>query len=174
MASIQFYLIISFFSLSLYNSKVLKGKETIIQLCGIFFIFTFSYEKLLYIFSFSNNFLLLINKIIVLIQSLCILCVIYFLHKLYKDLQKNIRNIIIYENQISKIYFFILGSPPSCLTLLSFYYTLNIIAAFINNPIILIYVNIVLNILIETTKYFIVFVCYAILWYLNQIKFKTI
>ena len=174
MTSIQFYLIISFLSLSLYNSKELKGKGKIIQLCGIFFLITFSYEKLFNNFSNLNFFSFLINKMIVLIQSFCIL---YCIYKFYKDVQRNLEIINIKKvdefKKNNKIYLLILGSPQSSFILFSIYYSLRIISTFINNPIVLIYANIVLNILKETSKYFIFFVCQAVIWYLNKMGFKN-
>ena len=174
MTSIQFYLIISFLSLTLYSSKELKDKGKILQLCGVFFLITFSYEKLFYCFSSTSFFSFLINKMIILIQSFCIL---YCIYKFYKDLQKNmeiIRNKIADEfKKNNKIYLFILGSPQSGFILFSIYYSLRIISTFINNPIFLIYANIGLNILKETSKYFIFFVCQAVIWHLNQIGFKN-
>ena len=174
MTSIQFYLIISFLSSSLYNSKEFKGKGKTFQLCGIFFLITFSYEKLFYNYSSTSFFSFLINKMIVLIQSFCIL---YCIYKFYQDIQKNMENI---RNKIvdefksqNKIYLFILGSPQSSFILFSIYYSLRIIATFINNPIFLIYANIGLNILKETSKYFIFFVFQAVICHLNQIRFKS-
>ena len=174
MTSIQFYLIISFLSLTLYSSKELKDKGKILQLCGVFFLITFSYEKLLYSLSSSSLFSFLINKMIALIQSFCIL---YCIYKFYKDIKKNmeiIRNKIVDEfKKNNKIGLLILGSPQSSFILFSIYYALRIISTFINNPIFLIYANIGLNILKETSKYFIFFVCQAVIWHLNQIGFKN-
>ena len=177
MSSIQFYLIISFLYLSLYNSKKKYRKGTIFQLSIVFFLFTFSYEILFNIFSFPLFLSFFIKKLIILFQSFCILCILYYLFKLYKDLQKYMKNnrikLIEGENHKSIIYLIIIGSPESIFMLFSFYYILTIITAFINNPVLFIYANIILYILKETSKYFIFFICQAIIWYLNQIKFKN-
>ena len=77
------------------------------------------------------------------------------------------------EKKNNVIYLIIIGSPQSIFILFSFYYILKIITIFINNSVLLIYANIILNIFKETSKYFIFFVCQAIIWYLNQIKFKN-
>ena len=177
MTSIQFYLIISFLYFSLYSSKKKYSKGTIFQLCVIFFLFTFSYEILFNIFSLPLFLSFLIKKLILLIQSFCILCILYYLFKLYKDLQKSMKNNRIIkideEKKNNVIYLIIIGSPQSIFILFSFYYILKIITTFINNPVLLIYANIILNIFKETSKYFIFFVCQAIIWYLNQIKFRN-
>lgn len=173
MTCIQFYLFISFLSLTLYKSKQLKRKGKIIQLCILFFLVNFSFEKIIYIFKYSNNISFIINKFIILLQSFSIL---YFVYKLYKDIQKSvesIRNKILDNNKKkSKVYLLILGSPQSGFILYFIYYSLKIISTFINNPIFIIYANIGLNILRESSKYFIFFVCQAIIIYLNHIKYK--
>ena len=174
MTSIQFYLIISFFSLTLYNTKELKLKGSILKYCCFFFLITFSYEKIIDFFLIQNFYSFLIHKIIILIQSFGIL---YCIYKLFKDLQKNmdiIRVKIIDEyRKKDKIYLLILGSPKSSFILFLFYYALKIIAAFIINPVFIIYISIGLNILKETSKYFIFFVCQAIIWHLNEIRFRN-
>jgi hypothetical protein len=174
MTSIQFYLIISFFSLSLYNTKELKLKGSILKYCCCFFLITFSYEKIIDFFLIQNFYSFLIHKIIILIQSFGIL---YCIYKLFKDLQKNmniIRVKIVDEyRKKDKIYLLILGSPKSSFILFLFYYALKIIAAFIINPVFIIYISIGLNILKETSKYFIFFVCQAIIWHLNEIRFRN-
>jgi len=174
MTSIQFYLIISFFSLSLYNTKELKLKGSILKYCCCFFLITFSYEKIIDFFLIQNFYSFLIHKIIILIQSFGIL---YCIYKLFKDLQKNmniIRVKIVDEyRKKDKIYLLILGSPKSSFILFLFYYSLKVIAAFIINPVFIIYISIGLNILKETSKYFIFFVCQAIIWHLNEIRFRN-
>jgi hypothetical protein len=174
MTTIQFYLIISFFSLSLYNTKELKLKGSILKYCCCFFLITFSYEKIIDFFLIQNFYSFLINKIIILIQSFGIL---YCIYKLFKDLQKNmniIRVKIVDEyRKKDKIYLLILGSPKSSFILFLFYYALKVIAAFIINPVFIIYISIGLNILKETSKYFIFFVCQAIIWHLNEIRFRN-
>jgi hypothetical protein len=174
MTSIQFYLIISFFSLSLYNTKELKLKGSILKYCCCFFLITFSYEKIIDFFLIQNFYSFLIHKIIILIQSFGIL---YCIYKLFKDLQKNmniIRVKIVDEyRKKDKIYLLILGSPKSSFILFLFYYALKVIAAFIINPVFIIYISIGLNILKETSKYFIFFVCQAIIWHLNEIRFRN-
>lgn len=174
MTTIQFYLIISFFSLSLYNTKELKLKGSILKYCCCFFLITFSYEKIIDFFLIQNFYSFLIHKIIILIQSFGIL---YCIYKLFKDLQKNmniIRVKIVDEyRKKDKIYLLILGSPKSSFILFLFYYALKVIAAFIINPVFIIYISIGLNILKETSKYFIFFVCQAIIWHLNEIRFRN-
>ena len=174
MTSIQFYLIISFFSLSLYNTKELKLKGSILKYCCCFFLITFSYEKIIDFFLIQNFYSFLIHKIIILIQSFGIL---YCIYKLFKDLQKNMNiirvKIVDKYRKKDKIYLLILGSPKSSFILFLFYYALKVIAAFIINPVFIIYISIGLNILKETSKYFIFFVCQAIIWHLNEIRFRN-
>ena len=174
MNSIQFYLIISFLSLSLKTFTKSLTKRKIVQICAFFFLITFSYDKLaLSSYSSPNLFIILMNKTLSLIQFLSIL---YCLYKLYSGLKKNINNIgkdLMGNSQIlNKILKFILGSPTSCYILYTLYYLLKIIVIFVINPVFVIYINILINIIKETSKYFLFVICQMIIFQLNLVNFQ--
>jgi len=163
MNCIQFYLIISFLSYALVKSKRLSKKQ-IFLLCIIFFFITFSYER--FSFSAPNNFShVLLNKIILILQSTCVL---YCIYKTYGEFKKYIyeiaNSIKCNDKELSKVYLFILGSPQSCLILFTIYYVLKIFFIFIKNPVYVIYSKILLNILKEAVKYFAFCVCQGIIY----------
>ena len=178
----QFYLIISFLDQVLYNPKLTKLQQTNvrnkqIKLCFLFFLITFSYEKLPYP-DFSQYFKIPLNKIILFIQSLCVLFCIY---KLYGNLKKKITDIasnIKIDTQDNKqkslirLYLMILGSPLSCLFLFIFYYIVKIVILFIYKPVIALYANILLNIVNNTSKYFAFIICQVIIYVLNKISIE--
>ena len=85
----QFYLIISFLDEILYNqatSKLTKDNDKYkrVKFCIIFFIFTFSYNKITFSDKVTYYFYFKINKLIYLLQSFIIL---YYLYALYKELK---------------------------------------------------------------------------------------
>lgn len=172
----QFFLIFSFINEVLLiskssTSKKMELKRETILFCLIFLIITFPYENIPFI-SFKLRFInFKVNKIIILVQSYCILLCIY---KIYNNIKEKIvqigNNMINETGKKKKIYLIIIGSPISCLILFSFHYALKIIFVFIKNPIFLIYANILLNILKETSIYFIFLLCQLILYILNKIK----
>lgn len=179
MSTSQFYFVISFIDEVLLISKnnVLKNTNSVleaIKLCIIFFITTFSYENILFTLSVYlknlNNFKL--NRIIILIQSFCIIFLIYKLSKNIKEkviqIGKNMMNSQTHQKQ--KMYLIILGSPNSCMALFVVYYALKIIFIFIKNPAFILYANIVLNILKGTCIYFVFLLCELIMYILNKIK----
>ena len=178
----QFYLIISFLDQVLYNPKITKFQQTNvrnkqIKLCFLFFLITFSYEKLPYP-DFSQYFKIPLNKIILFIQSLCVLFCIY---KLYGNLKKKITDIASNikidtqdkkQKSLIRLYLMILGSPLSCLFLFIFYYIVKIVILFIYKPVIALYANILLNIVNNTSKYFAFIICQVIIYVLNKISIE--
>ena len=159
----QFYLIISFFDEILYDSKVSKLKKSNdkakrVKLCILFFIFTFSYEKMTYPPSVTYYFYIKINKLILLLECFVIL---YCIYKIYNELK--IKIIEIGNNIINR-------SPLSSLTLFMIYYILTLCFLFIKKPVFLIYANIVLNIIMNSAKLFTFFICEAIIYVLNEIN----
>ena len=163
MNCIQFYLIISFLSSALVKSKRFSHMQ-IFFLSIIFFFITFSYER--FSFSTSKKFSqMLLNKLILILQSTCILYCIYKTYGEFKKYIYEIANSIKCSNkELSKVYLFILGSPQSCLILFTIYYVLKIFFTFIKNPVYIIYSKILLNILKEAVKYFAFFVCQGIIY----------
>ena len=179
MNSCQFYLVISFLYEVAFNPKAITTlKKSIARnrrfnLFILFFMITFSYEKLIMLIEFSKNLIIIFKKIIIFLQSICIICCIYIF---YKDFKKKIfeivNNIINEKNQKGNIGLIIMGSPQSILVLYLFYYFLKIIFVFIKTPVFHIYANIILNILKDTCKYCIFFLCEAIIYLLNQTKIE--
>jgi len=178
----QFYLIISFLDLILFNPKLSKlqqsnKKDKQFKLCILFFFITFSYEKLPFP-QITKIFNIKINKIILFIQSLVILYCIYKLHDNLKikitDIVSNIKIETQDKKQINliKFYLFILGSPLSCLILFTIYYCLKIVILFILNAVFALYASILLNIVKNSAKYFTFFVCEVIIYVLNKISIE--
>ena len=168
MSTVQFYLVLSFILIAMYSEE----ESNLIKNCPIFFLITFSYE---YIFDLSskNNLTILLNKIILLLQSIFTLYCIYEISETLKDKVVNIVNILkSKDDKLDKLNLFILGSPQSCYFLFYFYYILKMIFIFIKNPIFVIYANILLNIVKEASKLFSFFICIAILYQLNKMKMK--
>ena len=172
----QFYLIISFLDEILYTpttSKLKKSNDKYkrVKFCIIFFIFTFSYDKIAFSDEITYYLYFKINKLIYLLQCFIIL---YFLYALYKELKIKIFEIvnnIISESQRKYIICrFVIGSPQSCLTLFMIYYILAILFLFIRRHVFLIYANILLNIIKNSSKVFVFFICEAIIYILNKIK----
>ena len=176
----QFYLIISFLDQVLYNPKLTKFQQSNvrsrqIKLCILFFFITFSYEKLpLQGFSKYMNFP--VHRLILFLQSSCVLFCIY---KLYGDLKKKITDIANnikvettdnHQKYLIRSYLFIIGSPLSCLVLFIFYYIVKIIFLFILKPVFALYASILVNILGNTSKYFTFLVCQIIIYVLNKIS----
>jgi len=168
MNTVQFYLVLSFILIAMNSEE----ESNLIKNCPIFFLITFSYE---YIFDLSskNNLTILLNKIILLLQSIFTLYCIYEISETLKDKVVNIVNILKdKDDKLDKLNLFILGSPQSCYFLFYFYYILKMIFIFIKNPIFVIYANILLNIVKEASKLFSFFICIAILYQLNKMKIK--
>ena len=168
MSTVQFYLVLSFILIAMNSEE----ESNLIKNCPIFFLITFSYE---YIFDLSskNNLTILLNKIILLLQSIFTLYCIYEISETLKDKVVNIVNILkSKDDKLDKLNLFILGSPRSCYFLFYFYYILKMIFIFIKNPIFVIYANILLNIVKEASKLFSFFICIAILYQLNKVKIK--
>ena len=169
MNCIQFYLIISFLSSALGKPKKISHLK-IFLLCIIFFFITFLYET----FSFLASkilFQIRLDKLILILQSTCILICIY---KSYEYLKKYIYEIAnslkCKDKEFGRVYLFILGSPQSCLFLSTIYYVLKILFIFTNNPIYIIYSKIVLNIHKEAVKYFSFCICQCIFFQYRSYK----
>ena len=179
MNSCQFYLVISFLYEVAFNPKATTSYKKSIaryrrfKLFISFFFITFSYEKLIMLIEFSNNVIIIFKKIIIFLQSICIICCIYIFYKDFKKkISEIVNNIINEKNQKGNIGLIIMGSPQSIFVLYFLYYFLKIIFVFIKTPVYHIYANIILNILKDTCKYFILFLCEAIIYLLNQNKIE--
>ena len=164
--SMQFYLILSFlikiaYQNKAHNLKKSNKKTDVTKACFIFFLINFQYENYL-------------NKYVYkLILSLRCICILFFLFKIYINLREIILEIS--NNRIkqskaltnNKINFFILGSPLSSTLLFALYYLLKVSIIFIKTPILILYLNIVLNIIKNSSKYFVFLICGAIIYVLN-------
>ena len=175
----QFYLIISFFDIAIYNkniSNLTKANDKIkrINYSLIFFVLTISYERLTYpsnLVIIISNYRIELKRIIILIESLCIL---FCLNKLYKDYKGKIQEIgyiIKNEDKQYKISSsIILGAPQSIVFFFVSYYILKVLFLLIKRELILFYANIILIIFKETCKYLMLFICIIIIYVLNEIN----
>lgn len=105
MSTVQFYLVLSFILIAMNSEE----ESNLIKNCPIFFLITFSYE---YIFDLSskNNLTILLNKIILLLQSIFTLYCIYEISETLKDKVVNIVNILkSKDDKLDKLNLFILG-----------------------------------------------------------------
>lgn len=174
----QFYLIISFIDIAGYTPNISKLKKTNdkikrVKICLFFFFLSISYEN----FSYPNNIIFIveniridINRIIILIELLCILFFVNRLYIMYKEKIREIGNIVINEFGKNVISLLILGSPLTLIYFFSIYYTLKILFLLIKNPVILLYANIALIIFKEGCKYLGFSVVEAIIYSLNKIN----
>ena len=155
-----FYLILFFFDYILNNNKN-KDYEKRIQFSVIFFFITLSYEKIYFI---------KFDKLIIIIQSFII---IFFIYYFYKDIKEKFNNIATYiinetEQKYKIIFLIILGSPYIIFNFLFSYYFLRIFFLFIKDPRFFIYTNIVLIIIKDSSKYFVFFICKAIIYLISK------
>lgn len=166
---IQFYLIISFLSSILEKSKK-RNQIKIFPLSVLFFFITFSYEKFFFLPS-KYFFQIRLDKLIVILQSTCILLCIY---KSYENIKKYIyeitKSLKCKNQQLGRAYLFIEGSFQTCLFLFTIYYILKLSFIFINNPIFIIYSQIILNIQKEAVKYFVFCICLVIFYQYRDYK----
>ena len=122
---------------------------------------TFPYDK------FSSS-----QKKICFIQSLILIYSIFVLYsKLKNKIIKIVQNVIKQNDTKDKnIFLFILGSPFPCLIFYITYYILRIIFLSINNQDFIIYTNIILKIIKDSSKYFLFFILEIILYILSENK----
>lgn len=162
--SIQFFLILSFLEQVYNNTKLTKKGQFFSKLnknyiCIVFLIVTFPYEK------FSSS-----KKNSVLFQSVIIIYCIYVLYiRIKNKINKIFQNIIKQTSIHNKnIYLFLLGSPVSCLILFLSYYILRILFLYILNPEFIVYENITLKVIKDSSKYFLFFILEIILYLLSK------
>ena len=166
--SIQFYLILSCLEQSFNDTRLTKkGKFykrfSQKQLCIIFSVVTFSYDK----FSYSQ-------KEICFIQSLIILYCVYFLYiSLKNKITKIVENIVKQTTfQDRRIFFCILGSPLPCVIFFITYYIFRMVFLFLKNQDLIIYANIILKIIKDSSKYFLFFILEILLYAVSKIKME--
>ena len=165
---LQFFLILTFLEQAYNDTKLhKKGKFYNIlkpsHLCFIFFLVSFPYNK------FTSS------KIeICFLQSLIIIyCILVLYSRLKNKIIKIAENLKIQTNKLDrKLFTFILGSPPLCLLFFISYYILRIIFLFIENPESIIYANIILIIIKDSSKYFMFLILEIMLYVLSQSKME--
>lgn len=170
MNMVQFYLLITFISLAANPKNKEKSDFTIFYLCMLFFLITFSYEYIYFLGS-PKLLNLIIKKFILLIQYLSALYYIYKSYEEFKKMNEEIGNAL--KGKIEKddkLNLLIIGSPQSCFILFYLNYIIKFLNILVNNPVYLIYINIILNIFKEACKYFAFFICQLILYQINKIK----
>jgi hypothetical protein len=164
--SIQFHLILSFLEQG-YNDTRISNKEYTRKkwnskfLCIIFSFVTFPYDK------FSSS-----EKEICFIQSLILIYGAFVLYsKLKNKIIKIVQNILKQTTpQDKNMFLCILGSPLPCLMFFVTYYILRIIFLSINNQDSIIYANIILKIIKDSSKYFLFFILEVLLYILSENK----
>jgi hypothetical protein len=164
----QFFLILSFFE-QIFNDTRLNKKGKFYkklsckQLCITFSLVTFSYEK------FSNS-----QKEICLIQSLIIIYCIFVLYtRLRNKIIKNVDNLVSQkEDQRKKTYLCILGSPFISFIFYFSYYILRILFLTLESPEHIIYANIILKIIIDSSKYFLFSILELLLYVIGNNKMQ--
>lgn len=167
LTSFQFCLILSFLEQSYENSK--KSKKSNFykalkkkQLWVLFILITFPYSK----FSYSE-------KKICFVQCLIIIYCVLVLYSLLKSKFIKMLNNILEQVTIGdkNIIHCIYGSPLPCMILFISYYILKITFLPISNQDCIIYSNIILIIIKECSKYFLLFIL-EILLHINENKNK--
>jgi hypothetical protein len=164
----QFFLILSFFE-QIFNDTRLNKKGKFYkklsckQLCITFSLVTFSYEK------FSNS-----QKEICLIQSLIIIYCIFVLYtRLRNKIIKIVDNLVSQkEDRRKKTYLCILGSPLISFIFYFSYYILRILFLTLENPDHIIYANIILKIIIDSSKYFLFSILELLLYVIANNKMQ--
>ena len=164
----QFFLILSFFE-QIFNDTSLNKKGKFYrnlsckQICIIFTLVSFSYEK------FSNS-----KKEICLIQSLIIIYCIFVLYtRLRNKIIKIVKNLAIQKtNQSQKTYLCLLGAPFISFIFFLTYYILKILFLNLENQNYIIYANIVLKIIIDSSKYFLFGILELLLYIIGNNKIQ--
>ena len=86
---------------------------------------------------------------------------------------KIVQNIINQRKLHDKnIFFCVLGSPLPCLIFFITYYILRILILHLENPDFIIYANIILKIIKDSSKYFLFFILEIILYIISENKMK--
>jgi hypothetical protein len=165
---LQFFLILAFLEQAYNDTKLhKKGKFYNMlkrsHLCFIFFLVSFQYNK----FTSSNFEICFIQSIII------IYCILVLYSRLKNKINKIAENLKIQTNKLDrKLFTFILGSPPLCLLFFISYYILRIISLFIENPEFVIYTNIILIIIKDSSKYFLFFILNLLLYAVSGVKME--
>ena len=132
-------------------------------ICILFLIITFPYDK------FTSS-----PKEICFFQSIIIIYSIFLLYSRLKNkIIKIVQNIINQTTfQDKNVFFCVLGSPLPCLIFFITYYILRILFLYLENPDFIIYANITLKIIKDSSKYFLFFILEIILYKISDNKMK--
>ncbi len=166
--NIQFYLIISFIDRALLNiqpsnRKNSANKISLFLLSFIFLFVTFPYFKYIKVS-------ILFQKIICAIKYLIILYLINELNKyLSNQLNEMAVNFIKVFQEKYKILIAIIRTPVSIFISFEFYFIVKIFALFIENQLLIIYINMIFSIILESTKYYIFIILLIIIFIFNKI-----
>jgi hypothetical protein len=171
LATSQFYYILSFIDHSKYIQKELKAnlskeRKLRIQLCFFFIFLSFSYENFSFKLKYTYHFKFIINKTIIIIKNYCMIIFVFNVYKILNVKIQEFANKLLAKHKNSKIAWFIFGCPAPCCFLFCLNYVLKIGFAFVNKPIFFIYGNIIINIVKDTSKYFLFLICESIFYLL--------
>lgn len=174
-SALQFYLFLYFFKV--IYSNILKKNNKLkeikaIKLSLIFLLFIFPYDKI--VFKKLENkilFIISINIIIGVVQSICIMAFMLRLYKIMKTKMKEIiNNFIIETQQFKNIYKIMIGFPFPYLIFNMVYHLFKIFFIFFPDSLIQDLGNFASSIINESSKYFLFFICAIFLDELNKIR----
>ena len=174
-SALQFYLFLYFFKV--IYSNILKKNNKLkeikaIKLSLIFLLFIFPYDKI--VFKKLENkilFIISINIIIGVVQSICIMTFMLRLYKIMKTKMKEIiNNFIIETQQFKNIYKIMIGFPFPYLIFNMVYHLFKIFFIFFPDSLIQDLGNFSSSIINESSKYFLFFICAIFLDELNKIR----
>lgn len=174
-SALQFYLFLYFFKV--IYSNILKKNNKLkeikaIKLSLIFLLFIFPYDKI--VFKKLENkilFIISINIIIGVVQSICIMAFMLRLYKIMKTKMKEIiNNFIIETQQFKNIYKIMIGFPFPYLIFNMVYHLFKIFFIFFPDSLIQDLGNFSSSIINESSKYFLFFICAIFLDELNKIR----
>jgi len=170
----QFYLIVSFFD-EIYSIliKTQKNKEIFkkIQMTLIFFVLTLSYDKL-FLTGNTTLFIISLDKIILIIQSICAIFCTYKIYLILKNKNNDILNILKYDiKRYKSIHRTIISFPLPTLLLFSLYFCLEIIVMFFHGYY-QFFGKLIVLIIKYSVKYFIFIINYLLLYEIKQVKLE--
>ena len=174
-SALQFYLFLYFFKV--IYSNILKKNNKLkeikaIKLSLIFLLFIFPYDNI--VFKNLENkilFIISINIIIGVVQSICIMAFMLRLYKIMKTKMKEIiNNFIIETQQFKNIYKIMIGFPFPYLIFNMVYHLFKIFFIFFPDSLIQDLGNFASSIINESSKYFLFFICAIFLDELNKIR----
>lgn len=170
----QFFLIISFFE-EVYSItiKTEKNKQNLkkFQMSLFFFIITLSYHKL-FLIQNTKLFIIYLDKIIIIIQSICAMLCLYKIYLILKKKNNEILNIIKYNsNQLKAIHHIFLTFPLPSFMLFIIYYLLKIIVLFFHGYYYF-FGKLIIDIVKYAVKYYILIINFLLINEIKKIKLE--